>query len=1596
MSNQFLITNNIDNDVPSNINNPNPLDNNHYSVWQPSGQFGSNWPASGAMPQSFSAGGWTFHNRGFTQQTFLGASIRSFTMNGGFGDSSSTLGIELVNDEYNKSDRTPSGVGDDVYHNGQYDKFSPPLAGSPVFFKFGQNFATVAEAYKKTFDDLYNYNTFSDMPAIEDGEPYNIDTFLSLPDGQYVDLETNVIKNISAILNSPYRGKDHIVFGGILQTYTQNRGTGGNPLYSVQVIDPREILSNTVLILNNYAGSTFNQKNLFNIYGFLEYNLSQSSVETIQQTLTIKSVLTKDVDNDGVITFSGDDTYSKQSSLENLDIPSVVSSNSLPPQFPITGTGFSRRSSQGIPYYRIKQAINALMEYDGILPDEYKQKGFGGTINFRGFNYVVDFGTLPDLPGLYYLDFDQINILEFAMEICDVSSRDLFVTLLPIIDHPACAFLYQHNKDNGSDPNKFIAGIIRLDAIDKSKQPKYGAVKQYIDNLATAGIYVENQDVGYELANITTDKFIVGAQEVDMYYFSSNADRDELDVAKKQNGQPANTPEGYQWTLESSLEQQILPYYGMLGKHAVSIPKGFGAYQQILLDATSLNANGVGAYYVATEMELRCAMISFDRWKEFLKMYNDTYLESIESNDSEEIAALIQSPAPVGVNPPVNPISNNYAVTVPRSVFNTYAEQDYGTDGLPYSPCNPPYGYPLYYKRMTKIGIPEGGLTDISTRWTTVLTNFAELKSTDKSNFKTILNSQFTRLRELKENTALTPFEKEYYDELQTLINDTDLTQQEITNSIALIERNQENHANVFAILPKIAKKNTENALKVYNFVKNVADECLGKKFLVKIPKEVNLFYENKISYKDEATKEYGLGPFGFKPRPLTSGINDEFSESFRTQREQDRDDTVNMMKSFLTSGIEPNPKKYAGALSANFNPIADQYEFNYTPVEYGGFFNFDLYANTLPFQQINNIAQNAYSNTPLGVQQMLIPQDLSNFINENGRVSSYVRFDHSQYLSLDGLSKEDFTQQLIVANGMIPDMCEILDNVNGDIFHSFPNLNAQETTTDIPEQVAFVKCSVSEKFFMPPKTSGIQANVHAQEYQDIGRKSIPSKIFIPCSGIENNKLVPGTGVFVSSFQYYQAHFVPKPIAGTPVTILDFKSEYNDVIKSKIIKTDLNELDTDHVYALITLPGRISPTKDARFRDSLFQTMNAERFKHFMTMDTVAGLEGFDVPAIKDRPFTNILDTVRCGEVSSDARIQAWMASRKALSSLSFGLPQQVLASMPSPVYPNLVSLSLMSKERCYGPWVSSYLDSQAVIYSNIGGRLEFIKDENLSPWNYAGYQLMNEAGKLQAEFSNSLLLFSERGGFTFPGSPSGNSLCKALLDGGPLVTNIQVDVSEAGIKTTYRMDLYTSSFGKLQKQKQEEISKISRERQKLRDERNALIRKGLGKGQTSRNIGLEYEGLKRGDIPSIGLNNPIGAGAGNAMNRFVITANPQQQPSWMEHGISMFNTSPSSEDFRYGDAQAGSELSTKEYYYDASMQSNSTVGQVAGTFLHEDSQARSFQNTGSISLQEMMAAYTNDTFHPNLPSVPNPQLGAKIDLYFTEDTPFTKDDITL
>ena len=1548
-----------------------------YSVIPSTGAKGDAWPSGLNLTQgikgSFSQAGWKDGSEGFIQQTFLGASIRSFDVSAGFGDSSSNLTVGLVEDEYNKSDEAGLGVGDDVYHDGKSDKFVPPPVGSPVFFKFGKNFATVDQAWRRTIDETYGIETleqiefdtveqsgvFIQIPSGEDNMPEYKDRFyLKSEDKQGEDTETDDIRvfvNKKELYeyDNKDRGSSHFCFGGVLQSVIENRGPNGNPLYTVQVTDPREILSNCSLILNDYAGTTFNNKNLFNIYGFLEYDPSDALQNRLDTESLYKWVLEKRVDDKGLVSYVGVDenlpdpseisyfvngsfkTTRVNPSTVNYDlykfsnpltegaVGKVFAGSKFPKLFPITGEGFSRRSEQGIPWYRVSQALAALFEQYGELPQEYKDAGFGGQIDFRGFNYIVDFGGLPlhRIPKTYFLDFNQIDLLSLVLELCDVISHDLFVSLMPVVDPLTSpqeeedekaaimnmAFAKNSYHLKRGETNKIIHGIIRLDAIDRSQQPSYGSIQRYINKLEESDIHVENRDLGFELSNVTTDKFVAGAQEVEMYYFSTHKDRDNLEYRKKINGISNNSQyiSENQWTLGASLRQQVLPFYGFLGKKALSIPRGFGSYQQIMLDTQGLEAYGVGNYYITTELELRAAAVSFENWVKFLESYNEIYIEeigeyqafykSLAAKNSADIEGLGNAPAGFNITDLEN---REFGVSVPRCVFSS-DKNFMGPDGYPASPCAPPYGYPLYYKRAQKIGLPKYGVGKLQNAVTNIIHKLEEIKEFAKSDPETnFLMLELERLENSYEiGRKRLPMSYGYIDyEAETAYRNANacLTEKigEVQDSIEQLEEQEqyvpmienfiEQNQKRIQTLNKMSRRGLDNAKKVYTFLKKVADDNLGKKFLVKIPKYCNINYAEQIvlkkhyGYDDQknvidlthTVKEIQNGPFGFRPIPVNeSGINFLETQQFEFEMNKIRQTEVfppppwNYEK-FLYK--EPLQQTYSyGALKGNYNPISEKWAFNYKPESQGGFFNFGLYSRNLSLSTIEQAGIKG-KNLPYVTQYQLAPKDLTNFVNEKGRISCYVRFDNSQYLDLNGIPAESLTQELVTSKGNIPDIMEDLDNVNLEQRNAFDRVKDRLSSPEnVQNSVAFVKCTVDEELYMPPKTVQSKNLVYGRAIRFIPNvtqmdiiettdedgcpdfqcfQPYAEPIFAPTDDYQTAGAYVGE-IFLPPNKYGVIEEYGKPFRvikgggadGTLVTIEDHAKRYKKDLDVFVVDTEEKNLDSDHVYALITLPARIKTTADQRFMDSVFQSSNTTSIKHQLTQDVVRGAPGFEEPA----PIVNEKLGIDCSQFSFEELEDAMKAQRNAVEQIHFGHPNLTYAfNQPSPIFPNLVALPLLSTERCYGPWLSfAKLDDSKNRYRDIGGKIEFVKDENLAPWNFAGYQLMDEAGRLQAEFSNSLLLFSERGGFSFPAEPSGISIGKQLESAGPLVTSLNVSVSDAGFKTTVKMDLYTSRFGKLQKQKEQAIAQITRERQRIIDQNNEMIRKGFIKSASSKNI---------------------------------------------------------------------------------------------------------------------------------------------------------------
>ena len=1624
---------------------------------------------------SLSVAGWTDQNRGFWQQTFLGASIRNFNLNAGFGDSSSSLSVDLISDEYNKSDGTLLGSGDDVYHNGSKDEFEPPVVGSPVFFKFGQNPATVEQAFRKTFDDTYGFYTFEDyeLPLIsgigkqDPNYPDGVLTKLNIPDKEYAFYSGAIADSgyhadvfidrtkYYAMDDDSYgfknRGENHFAFGGILQTYTENRGTGGSPLYNAKISDPREILSNAAVLLNNYQGTVYNYKNLINVYGFLEYDPSDELDGYLKSSFSRKRVLEKRVGSRGEVVYQNDDTYYAPSLVYpeaflpkdkdgkivgpstrytgafapvfsddiflNNDVNFTLSDYAgqiadlgwLASDFPITGQGFSRRSEKGMPWYRISQGLAALFNNYGYLPREYRDAGFGGVINFRGYNYAVDFSGLPThlIPKMYFMDFDQLDLLSLAQEICDITSHDLFVSLLPAINHPAASRYYWRNRwevEVNNTPENQIAGIIRLDGIDKTRQPRYGAVKDYIYGLEKRKIYVENQDLGFEVSNVTTDKFIVGAQEVEMYYFHNNKDRDELQLRRLKDGLNNHFDhlQQSQWELQTSLSQQILPFYGFLGTDkAVSIPKGFGPYKQILIDTQNLNAHGVGSYYVATELELRHAAVSYEQWRDFILQYDEVYVQEMSENQTmwrslknDTLSGKVTELKDAATNIEIarqfdNIAAKEYAVSAPRCLWDS--EKNWmGEDGLPASPCNPPYGYPLYYKRAEKMGIPEAGLVSIQGAINQVMSNYEKASELADDRAKYFFDNKdesysrmYKTLNALESNSkfnhtgASGAYEdykdgvREEFTKLQRIYEQETAGFRSYRDGVLAASKSTRDGIPLQKTIAQTAKKQKKNAEKIHAFLKSIADECLGKKFLVKIPKACNVNYKDGISYYSDFTQNIATGPFGFKPLPINSDASyvnsaffdleisylrtalhvNPFQENFNHYLDYKK--LKEEYPAINPKTLKPYSAKKAytyGALKCNWNPVAEKWDFNYKPEPQGGFFNYALYDQNMSLSESRHIQDNP-SELPKAVEQGLVPVDLNNLLIGSNRVSAYVRFDNSQYYDFTQVSSDSYVQQYRDKNStrmFVADVSESLDNVEVDprdfLNESFNDLASidsmdsklkRKADSQKYQSVAYVKCTVDEEFYMTPKIVKAPTHVWGSDYtvgitmeppaivqvKDLNGCSIASGIppkVSPVFGVNRSGTTGKDAVWnyptqslyeefeatlkqpaiASVLSKYGANWKlkevlrspsqrlgegyedvvllretgvdylsgvpiipPSTIAGSPGAIkfaknpmddddglITFARRYDEPLDSWLLLTEKQHLDPDNVYALVTLPGKVLPVAEKRFCESVSQSYEPVKIKNIMTQDVVRHPDFIIPPPKVNKPENINCDSLSLSDITYETVTRAQKEQQKILRGLSLA-QNKINYTSPSPVYPDIVALPLMSWERCYGPWQSAnVLNVQAdprIRYADIGGKVEFVKDENLAPWNFAGYQLLNEAGALKAQLSNSLLLFSERGGFVYADYPSGIGLAKHLQNEGPLVTSIGVDVGTNGLKTTVKMELYTSRFGKLQKQKEMAISQVARERQKIIDQNNAAIRRGLGKGQA--NMDLYGSVLKNG-----------------------------------------------------------------------------------------------------------------------------------------------------
>ena len=155
-----------------------------------------------------------------------------------------------------------------------------------------------------------------------------------------------------------------------------------------------------------------------------------------------------------------------------------------------------------------------------------------------------------------------------------------------------------------------------------------------------------------------------------------------------------------------------------------------------------------------------------------------------------------------------------------------------------------------------------------------------------------------------------------------------------------------------------------------------------------------------------------------------------------------------------------------------------------------------------------------------------------------------------------------------------------------------------------------------------------------------------------------------------------------------------------------------------------------------------------------------------------------------------------------AVTPKSFGIPQQ-------------------SNRYVYGPWATEST-------TPYGSKVEYVREDSLVPENYilpsdvsfggvpvtitSGYDGMNTVGRLMANtVENFDFLFTEEGSLSMAGYPKVTNLGQALVEGGPLVSDISVNISATEVVTSYNMTTFAPKFGRAGKYLIDKLTRLSR-----------------------------------------------------------------------------------------------------------------------------------------------------------------------------------------
>lgn len=189
----------------------------------------------------------------------------------------------------------------------------------------------------------------------------------------------------------------------------------------------------------------------------------------------------------------------------------------------------------------------------------------------------------------------------------------------------------------------------------------------------------------------------------------------------------------------------------------------------------------------------------------------------------------------------------------------------------------------------------------------------------------------------------------------------------------------------------------------------------------------------------------------------------------------------------------------------------------------------------------------------------------------------------------------------------------------------------------------------------------------------------------------------------------------------------------------------------------------------------------------------------------------------------------AWGYAEKGISVANTNIPaplgtENSMSLAPRAATPIFAAIPIKSNTFTYGPWSSNpglgyendnnlFNDNTPIPQiNNLVGEVDYKQDDQAVPWNYGGVNAMDTAILTTLKDSNYYQQVLENGTVTAAGILFLNAqIGGVLINNGPILNSINVQIGNNGFTTTYTMRTYNKKIGFYNKEDAENIQRVNR-----------------------------------------------------------------------------------------------------------------------------------------------------------------------------------------